>query len=209
MWAAVWWIIWYRSARKAQLDAEIRYKRLENAAKALSDLKAKLASPRTRYRDRAKVAQAVETILREAHAESMLEVTIQEQTIENFRQEQRGRPTPKTRYVKSETTRFDLTWKLEYDLLVREAFCDGIFPLTTNDPHLSALELLLARIFHRGSRGLRIGENPCVFANSGRNCQFGASLPPDPHPRVGWKSSFYPNQPPSTTGASEHCVRPL
>ena len=137
-------LIWYRSARKAQLDAEIRYKRLENAAKALSDLKAKLASPRTRYRDRAKVAQAVETILREAHAESMLEVTIQEQTIENFRQEQRGRPTPQTRYVKSETTRFDLTWKLEYDLLVREALCDGIFPLTTNDPHLSALELLLA-----------------------------------------------------------------
>jgi hypothetical protein len=43
-------LLWYHSARKAELDALARHKRLERASAALAELRAKLTSPRTRYR---------------------------------------------------------------------------------------------------------------------------------------------------------------
>jgi transposase len=137
-------LIWYHSARKAEVDALARHKRLERLAMALAELRAKLASPRTRYRDHAKVAQTVEAILREGEAEGLVSVEIEERAIESFRQERRGRPGPDTRYVRSEAVRFDLSWRLDHDRLAEEARCDGIFPLVTNVTTMSALELLLA-----------------------------------------------------------------
>src|SRR4051794_31762267 len=56
-------LVWYHSDRKAELDALTRHKRIERATTALTELRAKLTSPRTRHRDQAKVAQAVEAIL--------------------------------------------------------------------------------------------------------------------------------------------------
>src|SRR3954467_9096952 len=43
-------LIWYHSARKAELDALARHKRVERALAALAELQVKLSSPRTRYR---------------------------------------------------------------------------------------------------------------------------------------------------------------
>jgi transposase len=137
-------LVWYHSARKAELDALARHKRLERATSALAELHAKLTSPRTRYRDRAKVAQAVDAVLRDGEAEGFIAVEIQERTIETFRQERRGRPGPDTRYVRSQGVRFDLTWRIDHDRLAEEARCDGVFPLVTNVVGMSALELLLA-----------------------------------------------------------------
>jgi transposase len=137
-------LIWYHSARKAKIDALARHRRLERLATALTELRAKLASPRTRYRDHARVAQAVDAILREAEAKGLVTVAIEERTIESFRQEKRGRPGPDTRYVRSDAVRFDLSWRLDHDRLTEEAHCDGIFPLVTNVTAPSALEMLLA-----------------------------------------------------------------
>jgi transposase len=58
-------LVWYHSARKAELDAQARLNRLERAVARLGELRAKLAAPRTRYRDKAKVSAAVEAILQE------------------------------------------------------------------------------------------------------------------------------------------------
>jgi transposase len=137
-------LVWYHSARKAELDALTRHKRLERAAAALTELQAKLASPRTRYRDRAKVAQAVDTILSDSDVEGLVVTEIKERTTETFRQDRRGRPGPETRYVRSEATRFDLSWRIDHDHLVSETRCDGIFPLVTNETSVSAVDLLLA-----------------------------------------------------------------
>ena len=41
-------LVWFQSARKAELDALARHKRLERASAALAELRAKLTSPRTR-----------------------------------------------------------------------------------------------------------------------------------------------------------------
>jgi transposase len=137
-------LIWYHSVRKAELDALARHRRVERALERLAELQGKLASPRTRYRERAKVAQAVDAILRDGEVEGLIEVTVGEQTTEAFRQERRGRPGPDTRYVRRQRTRFDLTCRVDHARLAQEARCDGIFPLITNVAAMSALELLLA-----------------------------------------------------------------
>jgi len=137
-------LVWYHSVRKAELDALTRHKRLERAAAALTELQAKLASPRTRYRDQAKVAQAVDVILSDGDLKGWLVVEIKRRTTETYRQDRRGRPGPETRYVRSEATRFDLAWRIDHDRLAEEARCDGIFPLVTNETSVSAVDLLLA-----------------------------------------------------------------
>src|SRR5512144_136968 len=135
---------WYHSTRKAELDVLSRHHRLERASGHLAELREKLVSPRTRYRERAKVAEAVEALLRDDGVEGFIEVTIEERTTERYRQERRGRPGPGTRYVKREDTRFALSWRVAHDRLAEEARCDGIFPLITNVATLSERELLLA-----------------------------------------------------------------
>ena len=104
----------------------------------------KLASPRTRHRERAKVAEAVEAILEETGTTAWITVTIEERTEETFRQQRRGRPGADTLYVKHERTRFELTHHVELARLDEEARCDGIFPLISNEAAMSAKDLLLA-----------------------------------------------------------------
>jgi transposase len=137
-------LVWYHSARKAELDALSRHKRLERATAALTELKTKLTSTRTRYHDRGKVAAAVEAILHDGDVEGFLVVDVQERTVETFRQDRRGRPGPDTRYVRSEATRFDLDWRIDHDRLTEESRGDGVFPLVSNVTTMSALEFLLA-----------------------------------------------------------------
>jgi transposase len=137
-------LIWYHSTRKAELDAEARLTRLEKALKRLDELRTKLTSPRTRYRSRAKVVEAVETLLRDCEVTEWISVQIEEQITENFRQERRGRPGEKTRYVREEKLRFELRHRIELERLDEEARCDGVFPLVSNDRGLTELELLLA-----------------------------------------------------------------
>ena len=83
-------LIWYHSTRKAELDAEARLTRLEKALKGLDELRAKLASPRTRYRSRAKVIEAVEELLQNCDVTEWISVQIEEQVTEKYRQEQRS-----------------------------------------------------------------------------------------------------------------------
>src|SRR6185437_13155299 len=97
-------VIWYHSRRKAELDAASRLTRLQRAVEGLTELRQKLNSPRTRYRLRAKVTEAVEAILQEYKVANWVTVEV----TEKFRQEKRGRPGKETRYVKDENLRFDL-----------------------------------------------------------------------------------------------------
>ncbi len=137
-------LVWYHSARKADLDAAARLKRLERAVARLGELRAKLAAPRTRYRDKAKVSAAVEAILQEYEVSEWITVEAVQRTTESYRQEKRGRPGNTTRYVKHERTRFELEHRIDLAKLDEEARCDGVFPLITNDRTVTVLEVLLA-----------------------------------------------------------------
>jgi transposase len=137
-------LIWYPSARKAERDAAARLQRIERAVGRLTELRERLAAPRTRHRERAKVAEAVEAILEETGTAAWITVTIEERTEETYRQQRRGRPGADTLYVKQERKRFDLAHRVELERLDEEARSDGIFPLISNEPGMSAKDLLLA-----------------------------------------------------------------
>ncbi len=137
-------LVWYHSARKAERDAAARLKRLERAVARLGELRAKLAAPRTRYRDKAKVSAAVEAILQECEVSEWITVQVVEQTTKKYRQEKRGRPGSATRYVSHERTHFALEHHVDLEKLDGEARCDGVFPLITNDRTMTELQVLLA-----------------------------------------------------------------
>jgi transposase len=135
-------LVWYHSQRKAEQDALARNGRLQRAMKELADLRHKLQSPRTRYRQESKVAEAVAEILASCGAETWLVTEIQRKEEETFRQAHRGRPTKETQYTRKVSTRFDVTWQIDYLRMAEEARTDGVFPLITNVTDLSELELL-------------------------------------------------------------------
>ena len=137
-------LLWYRSTRKAEQDKSRRARAIQKATEALSDLRERLQGPRTRFRTRSKVEQALAEILAEAEASSWLLVEIEEQEEETFRQATRGRPSEQTQYLRETRSRFTLTWKLNVESLSEAEREDGVFPLLTNDRKLSATEVLQA-----------------------------------------------------------------
>ena len=135
-------LVWYHSLRKAELDAVARSGRIDRALKQLGTLRDKLRSPRTRYRQEAKVAEAVAEILQSCGAGPWIVTEVQPQIQETFHQDHRGRPGQDTRYVKKVATRFDLTYRIDDTRVAEEARSDGVFPLVTNVTDPSELELL-------------------------------------------------------------------
>jgi transposase len=137
-------VVWYRSTRKATRDAHSRGQQVERALSELAELRQKLSAPRTRYREEDKVAPAVTAILEERDVARFIIVEIEKRTSEKYHQAGRGRPSKATRYVKEESTRFDLKYRIDHEQLAAEVCYDGIFPLITNALMPTAQELLLA-----------------------------------------------------------------
>jgi transposase len=135
-------LVWYHSLRKAQQDALARAGRIERALKELASLGEKLRSPRTRYRQKAKVEEAVAQILASRGTEAWIVTEIEPKIEETFRQARRGRPSKDTQYTKKVTTRFDLAYRIHDARVAEDARSDGIFPLITNVAEISKLELL-------------------------------------------------------------------
>jgi transposase len=136
-------LLWYHSTRKAELDALARANHLQRATRELDELRDRLHSPRTRFRQRDMVVKAVEEILRSREVQGWISVTIEERLEERYRQERRGRPTKDTRYVKQVSTRFELSYQIDYARIAEDQQCDGVFPLVTNALELSQREVLL------------------------------------------------------------------
>jgi transposase len=144
-------LVWYHSTRKAQDDARARHQQVERALLELAELRQKLSSPRTRYRQEAKVAEAVQGILQARGVQGWIVWEVKPQTVETYRQNRRGRPSAQTLYVQKKSTRFQLEYHIDTVQLAAEVPGDGVFPLITNDHSLSELELLLA---HKGQPSL-------------------------------------------------------
>jgi transposase len=137
-------LLWYHSTRKAQLDTLARNRRLQRAWAELADLQARLTGPRTRYRQRVKVEQAVARILEDADVAAWLRVTIEEQGQDTYRQARPGRPSKDTPYRKETRTAYSLAWELDQQLLSEAEREDGVFPLLTNDRTFDAEQVLRA-----------------------------------------------------------------
>jgi transposase len=135
---------WYHSTRKAHLDLASRSNRLDRAVRQLRQVQAKLRGPRARQRDRTKVQQHVEHLLTHYEVTGLLRVAVVERPQETYHQRQRGRPGPKTEYVKRVRLRLDLDYTIDAAAVVSAQKTDGVFPLVTNDAALSALQALQA-----------------------------------------------------------------
>ena len=137
-------LLWYRSTRKAELDQVARSRRVQRAWVALGDLRTRLQGPRTRFRERTKVQQAVDAILTECQVTDWVRVQIEEQEQATYKQAQPGRPSAQTKYKKETRTRFQLTWELDPAALAAAEREDGVVPLLSNDRQLTAEEVLRA-----------------------------------------------------------------
>ena len=137
-------LLWFHSVVKSQCDAVARLDRIERALRKLTEFQEKLRSPRTRYRQRAKVEDAVAKIIEDCGAGGWVRCEIKELTLEQYRQEHKGRPGKTTRYVKRVATRFDFTTVIDELRIAEDAVCDGVFPLVTNVQDMTPLEVLHA-----------------------------------------------------------------
>jgi transposase len=137
-------LLWYYSKGKAHLDAATRAANIRRGLQDLGQLRDKLHSPRTRYREQTKIQEAVEGILNTHQVMEFVKVHIEAVPVETFRQNHRGRPGPDTQYTKQVRRRFDLKYEIDHAQLAAAERLDGVFPLVSNDGQLSALELLHA-----------------------------------------------------------------
>ena len=135
---------WYHSTRKADIDLASRSNRLERVVQRLRHLQNKLRRPRSRHRDPLKVRQQVEQILNHFEVMGLIQVAVVERPLESYRQRRRGRPGRNTEYVKRVRLRLDLDYTIDATAVANAQKTDGIFPLVSNDPSLSALATLQA-----------------------------------------------------------------
>jgi transposase len=135
---------WFHSTRKAELDQAARLKQIDRAVSQLNELRHRLTSSRTRFRQRAKVEQAVTEILDETGARRWLRISIESWSSDEYRQTTPGRPGKHTQYVREEIPSFDLSWQIDTMALTQDGLGDGVFPLVTNIQEFTALETLQA-----------------------------------------------------------------
>lgn len=135
-------IVWVWSSLKAEQDQRSRQARIEKGILALETLETRLRGKRSRFKDDASVAQAAETALQTAGAQRWLDVTVHEVIEDSFRQETKGRPGSRTRYLRRQRRRFRIEWRPCPERIDYDAHTDGMFPLLTNDENLSAADVL-------------------------------------------------------------------
>jgi transposase len=133
-------VLWYRSSQKQEQDQQDRQRRLRRACARLEGLQApgRRQPPRTPREAR----QAAERILAEEQVQTLLRIVIDHEVEETFRQVGPGRPGPDTEYRRVQTWRYHARLEEDAAALVREARCDGLFPLMTNDETLSLANAL-------------------------------------------------------------------
>jgi transposase len=137
-------LFWFHSTRKAQLDADARSKKTQQALAALALLNNRLSGARTRFRERGKVQQAVDAILDQFGVTNWVTVAIDEDEEAEYRQAGPGRPGEATKYVKRTKKRFRLTTRIDPSRQLDEAATDGVFPLITNARDMDAEAVLRA-----------------------------------------------------------------
>jgi transposase len=137
-------LLWYHSTRKADHDARYRAGSLQRAIRELTELRVRLSGPRARFKDRKKVDEAVQEIVKRLKEESLLVVTVEEREEGTFRQASKGRPGKNTKYVKEIKKRFEISWSIDPIRMAEAEATDGIFPLISNVNEMTPEEILRA-----------------------------------------------------------------
>jgi transposase len=137
-------LYWFHSCRKQEGDAASRQKSIERALKELRELEQRLKSPRTRFRQRPKVQQAVSEILKTTCSSAWLRVAIETVEEASYKQATPGRPSKKTKYLRHVRERYQLSITVDQSQVAADQASDGVFPLITSEHDMSAAEVLAA-----------------------------------------------------------------
>lgn len=137
-------LYWYHSCRKQERDATARQKSIERVLKELRDLEQRLKLPRTRFRERAKVQEAVSEILKTTRSDAWLQVSIEAVEEEHYRQAKPGRPSKNTKYIREVRERFRLSIVIDQLQVAVDQASDGVFPLISSEHDMSAEDVLAA-----------------------------------------------------------------
>jgi transposase len=135
-------IIWIHSTAKARRDATRRHQAIAKAIAAIDALNLRLSSPRCRIKTAVTAEAEAREAIEEVHATRWVNIHVEQDTAESFRQAKRGRPGPNTAYIKISTTRLRIRFAVDEDQVAHDAASDGMWPLITNDRDLPAAELL-------------------------------------------------------------------
>lgn len=125
-------LYWILSTRKKEHDAATRVSVTDRAIRQLLELRQRLLGPRTRFRQRDKVAQAVEEIVSACGVRDWLVVEIHQSEQEIYRQLRRGRPGKDTKFKRTVQIQYTISWQINALALEDAAKDDGVFPLITN-----------------------------------------------------------------------------
>lgn len=139
-----WPVIWVYSSLLRLRQRQRRRERITKATQKLQDLNEKLTGPRPRKRTRKEIYEQIENLLKANKVSRYLKVRVVSDKELTFRQATRGRPGPKTRYVRKTRKFFRLEWNLDEDAIAYDRKSDGMYPLLTNDKSLTAAQVLEA-----------------------------------------------------------------
>lgn len=142
-----WPVTWVFSTLLALRQEQTRREQIAAAEQELSDLRQRLASPKTRLRKASEVDRQVEKILERYRVGRYLDVRRVRRYEHTFRQMHRGRPGPKTPYRRITRQHWDIEWDLQQEAIAYDRKSDGMYPLLSNDPNLPADQVLQA---HKG-----------------------------------------------------------
>jgi transposase len=145
--AELFTIVWVLSTLLRLHQGHRRQKRLAAAGEHLQALRRRLAAARARLRGAAQIDQEVAQILERYDVGRYLKVRRVVREEHRFKQSHRGRPGPKTVYIKVTRRRYDIEWELDDQAIAYDLKSDGMYPLLTNDAKLSAAQVLAA---HKG-----------------------------------------------------------
>jgi transposase len=133
-------VLWYRSSQKEEQDRQQRRRRLERAYAQVEALQAPGRRHQPSSADEAHAAAA--RVVAAEQVEQWVRLVVEEEVEEMYQQVGPGRPGPDTEYRRMQSRRYRVRCEEEGDALTREARCDGLFPLLTNDTTLSLAEAL-------------------------------------------------------------------
>lgn len=142
-----WPIVWVWSTLLTQHQRARRQRNITAAIEALTELRARILSPRARLRGASRIDLEVEKLLEHFHVRRYVKVKRTVRAEHAFKQTHRGRPGPDTSYRRITHRRYDIEWTIDCATVAYDEKSDGVYPLISNDRTLTAPQVLEA---HKG-----------------------------------------------------------
>ena len=135
-------VYWIHSNIKSKTDLLTREKNIKKVDYKLMDMLSKINKRNLKTKEQ--INSAVTNILKKYKMEKIFDIKIDEVKEGERKQIGRGRPTKDTKYRYITNTAYRLSWSQNKQALRNEKNGDGVFPLLSTDPSITAKKSLKA-----------------------------------------------------------------